>query len=214
MNRRRNSYDNWFKGTEPDQTTPLTKSAILVKLTPRESLICKRVGQARNEASIADGKHGANGFKGGVDDCEMIHVEGVCGEMAFAKAFGIYPSLTINTYKEGFDVGKFQIRCRTEDYYELYIRPNDPDSKRYVLVTRTNGRFHHYQIRGYYWSQDAKAHPEWLKNHGDRPAAHFVPHDQLLPVADLKDEIDRGLARGEYKPWQDFIDMLASLQRK
>jgi hypothetical protein len=77
---------------------------------------------------------------------------------------------SVNTFKQA-DVGTWQIRTRSEPHYELIVRPNDSDSDRFVLVL---GRAPSYTIYGWIQGIAAKK-PAWLKRHGGRPPAYFVP---------------------------------------
>jgi hypothetical protein len=45
--------------------------------------------------------------------------------MAFAKALGLYWSGKVGTFKHSGDVAHYQIRTRSENDYDLLIRPKD-----------------------------------------------------------------------------------------
>lgn len=111
-----------------------------------------------------------------------VHIEGVCGEMAFAKCIGVYFDYTTETFKTKADVLDVEVRTRSKDYYELIIRSDDKDESPFVLVT---GKSPKLTVVGWIYCKDAKQE-KWLKNHGQRPPAYFVPHSDLRPIADLK----------------------------
>lgn len=145
----------------------------IVSLCWYEEAVAKEVGKRRQEESLKEGKPDAHGFLG---NGLQIHVEGACGEMAFAKWSGRYWSCSVNTYKDGGDVGKIQVRTRSKSWYELIVRKNARDDDLFVLVTRQPDRDQQptFDIVGWYFARDAKQE-RWLQTHGDRPAAYFVP---------------------------------------
>jgi hypothetical protein len=105
-------------------------------------------------------------------------IEGRCGERAVAKYLGLrWNPANINTFKDVPDIGSLEVRTRSKDWYELFIRPDDRDDRLYVLVTGAAGV---YAIRGCYMGADAKAHREWLQDHGKlgKPA-YFIPTERL-----------------------------------
>lgn len=73
-----------------------------------------------------------------------IHIEGSCGEMAFAKATGMYWSGKVGTFQIGGDVRKYQIRTRSEADHDLLIRPKDMEKHAnaiFVLVIGVAPKF-------------------------------------------------------------------------
>jgi hypothetical protein len=152
-----------------------------VTLTKREMSMGADCGIMRNIASMADGLHPANGFDEERDDAWNIHIEGACGEIAAAKVMGRFWSPTVNIFKAP-DIGKtIQVRTRSRHSYELYVRPGDNPDHCFVLVT---GRAPDFRVRGYLMAFDAR-NDAWLKNHGGRPPAWFVPHCALHDIAPL-----------------------------
>lgn len=119
-------------------------------------------------------RYGAETAKSGLG----LHIEGACGELAFAKAVNRYWNGSVNTFSFGGDVGKVQVRTRSRDDYDLIVRPADADLALYVLVT---GLMPHYKVHGSISGLDAKS-PQWQKSYGDRPMAYFVPQAALRPI--------------------------------
>jgi len=119
-------------------------------------------------------RHGAHGDW-------TLHIEGAAGEVAVAKATGRYWQASVNSFKTGGDVGKLQVRARSDHNYELLVRDDDPDEPPFVLVT---GKAPHFWVRGWMYGWDAKR-VEWRRNHGNREPAFFVPHEYLLPMEEL-----------------------------
>ena len=129
------------------------------------------VGVRRQIASLRKGSPDKHGYEG---EGWNIHIEGACGEMAFAKAMNIYWDGSVNTYHHP-DVGGWQVRTRSRDGYELLVRENDADDTPFVHVT---GRCPVYVIHGWILGREAKQ-SRWLKTYGDRPPAYFVPVSSL-----------------------------------
>lgn len=147
-----------------------------VILTNSEIAMASHVGYMRQLSALwrnlAD-KHGCD-----VERRWDFHIEGACGECALAKALGVHWEGTINTFKDGNDVGGvdgFQVRTRSKHWHELIIRPDDRDDDWFVLLT---GLCPVYEVRGQCRGRDGKRE-EWFKNHGEREPAWFVPQKSL-----------------------------------
>jgi hypothetical protein len=151
-----------------------------VRLTWFEAVMAGEVGMRRHLAALRGGnpdQHGRNG-----EDGWTVHIEGAAGELAVAKVLDRYWSGSVNTYHDEGDVGqRLEVRTRSRHHYELLVRPGDPPDSAYVLVT---GRVPWFVVRGWVFGHEAMR-PEWLRVHGDRPAAYFVPHEELSPLAEL-----------------------------
>lgn len=150
---------------------------IEVSLSKMEALMAVNVGLMRHFSSLFAGRADKHGAREAWD----LHIEGACGELAVAKVTGAYWDAAIDVFKRP-DVGGLQVRTRSRHDYELIVRVNDRDSDRFVLVT---GRCPRYVIRGFIVGADAKQQ-RWLKAHGDREEAYFVPHDALTPLTALR----------------------------
>lgn len=104
------------------------------------------------------------------------HIDGACGELAFCLAYGFRWDGSVNTFRCKGDVGKLEIRAaryhKKKGPPSLIVRPFDKDEAPYVLVW-----LHHpdvFEIVGWAYGWEAKQ-PEWLRNHGNRGPAHFMP---------------------------------------
>lgn len=162
-----------------------------VRLTEFELFQAAIVGCRRNIESLGSTHHQHGKKSLGWE----INVEGAAGEIAFAKYMGWYWSGSINTFKTGGDVMDFEVRTRIlkkkgeqgyldeEWMYDMIVRPDDKDESSYVMVL---GRAPNYEVIGWLPGRDAKR-PEYLKNHGGRPYAHFVPQSVLRPIEELKE---------------------------
>jgi hypothetical protein len=148
-----------------------------VTLTWHEAAMASHVGWMRQLAAIKAGKQDRHGYDG---EGWSEHIEGACGELAVAKILGRYWDGSVNTWKAD-DLPGLQIRTRSRHDYDLIVRPGDDDQAAWVLVT---GRCPEYRVRGWITGSDAKR-AEWLRNYGGRPAAYFVPAEQLRGIEEI-----------------------------
>lgn len=163
------------------EDNPTKLSPINIKLTMSESYCAAMVGIFRNIAAIFKGRKS----KFGGDNSWQIHIEGSCGEMAVAKALGIYNPMTVNTFKDA-DLGSgIQVRTRSRHDYDLIIREGDADDEAFILVT---GTFPEYRVHGWCWGRDGKKDIH-KANHGGYNPAWFVPPSALRPLEELPKEI-------------------------
>lgn len=149
-----------------------------ITLTWQEAAMASEVGRLRQLASIKAGRQDRHGFAG---DGWDVHIEGACGELAVAKRLGVYWDGSIDNFGGPDIPGGLQVRTRSQHGYELLIRPGDSDTAVWVLVT---GRCPNYRVRGWLRGSEARQ-PRWLKSHGNRPAAYFVPTSALHPIEAL-----------------------------
>ncbi len=154
-----------------------------VSLTQYECEMAAAVGIHRQIQAIykkLPDKHGCDpedGFK--------IHVLGACGELVLAKALDRHWPGSVNTHKEGADVGtRFQVRTRTKTWHDLIVRPDDRVTDVFVLVL---GVPPHFEIVGWVVGEDARVKGQW-KDYGKRGAfAWFVNRADLRPFEELKE---------------------------
>lgn len=160
--------------------SPSTVNGIPVRLSWYELWIAASVGAKRQIEAIQRGLSDQHGFTG--ENGWNLHLEGAAGEMAAAKAMNRFYSGSINTFKDGGDVGSIQGRTRSKSEYELIVRANDRDEDIFVLVTWRSPTF---TVHGWIRGQDAKQ-TRWLRTHGNRPAAYFVPTAELRAIGEMK----------------------------
>lgn len=98
--------------------------------------------------------------------------------MAVAKLMGIYWPGSVNTFK-AHDLPGLEVRTRSEHAYELIVREDDDPDTLFVLVT---GKCPEYYVRGFIKGSDAFSRPQWLRDHGGREPAYFIPHASLSPT--------------------------------
>lgn len=102
---------------------------MIVALTPREVAIAQVVGEHRQAEAAGWSAQFGDGSSTG------RHVEGAIGELAVAKALGIY--WTGLEQLAPADVGDYHVRFSRNEHSPLYVRPreNPEPERRYVLVT-------------------------------------------------------------------------------
>lgn len=152
---------------------------IEITLNQLEIIWASQIGTIRHTEALKKGLPDKHGFDG---DGLTIHINGACGEMAVAKALGIYWAGSANTFKRERDVGKWEVRTRSKDYYDLIVRADDDNNNVYILVT---GDIPNFKIHGYISGKDAKQE-KWIKDYGGRPPAYFVPKQFLSNIEQLK----------------------------
>jgi hypothetical protein len=135
------------------------------------------VGAIRALESKTRGLKDSHGFS---EDCWDLQIEGAGGELAVAKALNVYWDGSVNTLRAP-DLSGIQVRTRSQRDYDLIVWPDDSPDDLYVLVT---GQMPEYRIHGWIRGSDAMQ-DRWLKEHGDRPPAYFVPQDALQPIETL-----------------------------
>jgi hypothetical protein len=150
-------------------------TSLLVELTPAELLLASTVGCMRQVANLRDGRRDAHGAQR--ESGWQLHVEGACGELAVAKALGLFWSGSIGNLRAA-DVGEVQVRTRSRDDYDLIVHPSDPDGAAFVLVVGTAPRF---KLVGWLPGREAKHQRHWLDPAGGRPA-FFVKQSWLYPM--------------------------------
>lgn len=103
------------------------------------------------------------------------HVMGAAGEIAVAKAMGLFWGGDVCTFKAP-DIGNhIQVRTRSRHDWDLIVRPEDDDDAVFVLVTGSIADLH---VRGWISGREAKK-DRWLQQYGGRPCAYFVPQSAL-----------------------------------
>lgn len=106
------------------------------------------------------------------------HFWGRAGEIAYAKAAGVYPDATINTFR-ATDIGHTQVRTRIGHHEDLIVRPHDADNEPFALVTvEPFQSTHTFRVYGHILAKDAKQ-DEWAKDPGGFGKAYFVPQAAL-----------------------------------
>jgi hypothetical protein len=114
------------------------------------------------------------------------HINGACGELAVAKALGIYFPGSVGTYGQPDLPHQIQVKTRSEHWQELALRETDNSQHRYVLVT---GKAPSFRLVG--WAQGNQFRiPQYRKYMDEnRPPAWVIPHEALWPISSLVEVI-------------------------
>ena len=107
-------------------------------------------------------------------------IEGALGEMAVAKALGIYWSDQARLDKDGGDVGPYQVRSTIHQKGCLMIWEDDRDDDRVILVTHDVPRF---ILQGWIRAKDGKQPDFWRPDL--KSPCYFVPQERLCDMADI-----------------------------
>lgn len=107
----------------------------------------------------------------------QTQVEGACGEVAAAKALGLYWPATVNTFKDEYDLADFEVRTRSKHHYGLLVRDNDPDDRRFILVT---GECPYYKVWGWATAAEVRRHGTRLNPGNDGRPPFWVLDDKTL----------------------------------
>jgi len=134
-----------------------------------------KMGEARQERRMKEGRRNRMGSAGGAED----HIQGVMGEMAFAKLANKYPSGLFLDMDEDDDVGGIQVRTRREHYMDLYLWESDPEDAWFALLT---GKGPEFQFHGVVYGSLAKVKSNWTKARLPFPRVdcYIVPRSQLI----------------------------------
>lgn len=149
-----------------------------VTLSLEEAKMAYGVAVDRQLDAMRRGLHGRHGAGEDLEISIGLHLTGAAGEIAVAKALGVYWPPSVGTFKAP-DIGSdVQVRTRTQDSHELIVRPDDSSDDFYVLVI---GRLPSFRIVG--WIHGAQAKQErWIQMHGGRPPAYFIPQSELTSI--------------------------------
>jgi hypothetical protein len=150
---------------------------LTVTLTGSELTHAAAVGAQRHVEAILARRPDRFGFDG--SNGWQLHVEGACGELAFAKCLGVYWPGSVNTFSEP-DVAGFEVKTRSEHWHDLIVRPGAKPEQRFALVT---GSAPTYQVHGWCYARFAMQDRYW-KAYGGRPPCWWVPANDLERFTD------------------------------
>lgn len=150
---------------------------IQVSLSPQEMYLASIVGVRRRLTSRTE-RNGAD--RATTAESWYYNVVGAQGEMAAAKALGLYWAATINAEKGEADIGPdWQVRTLAGHDYDLIVRKDDRSDQKFVLVT---GEGPDFRVHGWMLGEDAKR-DEWFKDRGGRgKPCWWVPQADLNPI--------------------------------
>jgi hypothetical protein len=163
------------------ETTP----PVLVHLEDHEVMVAIHVGTMRQSRSVLrKDRQAANGTP---RDGWGAHIEGAGGEMAAAKALGVYWPCSVDTFKRGGDLAAhIEVRSRIDEIDErgfatdLCVNDNDDPARCYVMVT---GKLPDFKIWGWLYGYEARSCASKDTKHRGRQ--FYIPRHKLHPLAEL-----------------------------
>lgn len=158
---------------------------MIVTLTPSEMMSAGQVGLQRHIANIAANRTDRHGATPG--DFSP-HILGSMGEMAVAKALGVFwsGSSTFATRNAGDLPGGVEVRTTAHANGRLLVHPSDPDDRRFVLVVAAPPTF---TVCGWLFGRDAKIPANWQDPTGKGRHAYFVERSALLLMSAWADPL-------------------------
>lgn len=153
--------------------------SIKVMLTPSEIMSGAIVGVMRQVQNINKGRVPAHGS--GNENDWQLHIEGALGEMAVAKALGIYWSGSLGNLSHP-DVGLLQVRTRSKHGWSLILHKEDNDDDIFVLAAGVNGS---YTLDGWIYARDGKVEKNWKDLSKKNRWAYFVDKKELNDISEL-----------------------------
>ena len=148
-----------------------------ITLNPVEYRIGSHIATQQTLEAIGRGAQNHHGMTG---HGWTEGIEATCAEIAVAKYLGVY-YMGGGFYKKPDVAGNVQVRWASSHYYQLIVRPMDPDDDIYVFVT---GEAPNYRLHGFIKGSDAKREDR-LDAPNSRPAAYFVPTKELISIDTL-----------------------------
>lgn len=149
-----------------------------VRLDWSEMEIAATVGKMRQMQALELNR--AARYGASVENAWTLNMEGAAGEMAVAKALGIYWSGNIGNLGAA-DVGPMQVRTSSRSDGDLILHPRDRDDAIFVLAT---GLAPSFRIVGWLYAVTGKDDKYWRDPAGGRPA-YFVPQRLLRPMYEI-----------------------------
>ncbi len=150
-----------------------------ITLNLHEMAIAAQVGARRQIEARSKKLRDKHGFSG--DDSWMVHIEGACGELCAAKAIGRAWEYPIGTFKKGGDVGRIQVRTRSNVDWDLNVRKDDRDEDIFVLVVGVAPTFN---VVGWLHGGDCKR-VGWWGTYDHRPECWWVKQSFLKPIEEI-----------------------------
>src|SRR5262245_16191558 len=127
--------------TAPRRTT--APPGIWITLTLSDLQLAAWVAARRNAEALASNRRPAHGLQGNGLEAWGRHGEGACAEVAAARVTNRFWSAHTERFTGGPPdlLPDLEVRYRSRPDYQLYIRDNDVDTYRFVLVRGAAPRF-------------------------------------------------------------------------
>lgn len=153
---------------------------MMIRLTLHNMLIAGYIALDRN---AMNNKHQVENTYGAERiNAEQLGIEGCYGEMAVAKALGIYWDGALGDYKAK-DVGPYQVRATRHASGKLILHPRDEDDDIFILVVINKKPL--IQIVGWIYASEGKQEKYWADPTRKNRHAFFVPQSDLHDMSTL-----------------------------
>jgi hypothetical protein len=156
----------------------------IAKPNEQELAFIYQKAKERNDLAAKEGRFEKNKqMMPGVSTLEK-HEFGTAGEQMAAKALNKYPTGLFESYAEDTDLGGHQVRCRSEQWQELWVVKDDPDDAYYILICGTVDTY--FRVHGFVHATEAKQEKYWRKSKGDGSFPRIDCY--VIPTADLSQD--------------------------
>src|SRR5688500_15662040 len=119
---------------------------MIIRLSATELMLAAYIGSARNVQSTLRGSRPGHGV--GANNSWTLNIEGAAGEMAVAKALGLYWAPVVGDLLAD-DVGPYQVRTNgSRKHDDLALHPSDRDDRVFISVLSFMPEF---RIIGWVW---------------------------------------------------------------
>lgn len=156
-------------------------SYLEVRLEAHEELIAVTIGSMRRIKAIKRGGGEAygRGDRAPWDD----NIVGAMGELAFSRATGRHWPMSMEDYRAGLPDFPPDIEIKTlgRHSFDLTIRPDGHDDRRYVLVT---GKRSPFRIHGWAWGHE-RERGELTDFSNGRPKQWRLARELLHDIAEM-----------------------------
>jgi len=114
-----------------------------------------------------------------------FHILGAIGEAIFAKWRNLYWCGSLGNF-DAADVGKYQVRTRSEEWHSLIVHKEDNDNDIFVMIT-VRGDEHTLcgWLRGHECKQDKWWDDPSRRNGKKSRPAYFIPQSTLHDMEEL-----------------------------
>ena len=144
-----------------------------IELSSEDVALGLSIGNLRHQEALRQGRADQHGLGSRGHRQSREHELGALGELSVARLWGVDWPAHVNTYKSVPDLQQYEIRTRSQLHYELLIRKDDPNETPFILVHLVMFP-HSFNVTGWLDSSEGKRDC-FLKTHGGREAAYFIP---------------------------------------
>lgn len=179
----------------------VTRQRVRRVLYPADIAHAEVIARARMQETVTEwGYMPAHGATAHSDRALQLHILGAQGEVVIANYLGYTAEKGIFG---GTDVGPYQVRTRSNIYYDLILHASDADDAVFILVLgpidrpRPKGTLC-FLVAGWCEGAAGKNRLYWNDPAGGRPA-YFVPQRVLRPMQELPEVRELQRVRQESK---------------